>query len=143
MEKQHAVLVKKLPFTQDTQSSFKSSFLVGKSFLGYENLTMNFGCVGKLGSIVEEINEMHMHDYDQLILFFSTSPDDMLGLGATVEVRCGRDRRAPRIHRADRDIHPEGYTAFSCESAEHGQRNLFSLPCPAPRRLRRYPTQPS
>ncbi len=50
---------------------------------------MRFGCVGKLGPIVEEINEMHTHDYDQLILFYSTSPDDMLGLGATVEVALG------------------------------------------------------
>ena len=89
MEEKYADLVKKLPFVQDEQSSFKSSFLVGKSFLGFENLTMRFGSVGKPGPIVEEINEMHTHDYDQLILFYSTSPDDMLGLGATVEVAVG------------------------------------------------------
>ena len=91
MDRKYEHLLKELPFVYEEPGSFKRSFLMDKSFLGFENISVRFGACGKPGLIVEETDKAHTHDYDQVLFFFSSDIDDVLELRAEVEIALGEE----------------------------------------------------
>ena len=61
------------------------------SFLGWDSMSIQYGLVDSDGVIPEETELQHLHDYDQALFFISSDPDDMLHLGAEVEVDMGAE----------------------------------------------------
>jgi len=91
MDGKYGHFIKELPFTAGGAKFFKRSFVVDKSFLGIDNIFIRFGTCDKQGAVIEETEEMHTHDYDQVLFFFSSDLDDMLELRAEIEVAIGEE----------------------------------------------------
>lgn len=106
-------LVKELTFTDDEFGYFKKTFLVEKDFLTYEHLSIRVGICDKPGSIIEEVDAMHTHDYEQLLLFFSSDLNHMLELGGEVEVAIGETGERHKFTIPTAVAIPKGMPHFS------------------------------
>jgi len=91
MESLYGQYLKEIPFTKGGPEPFECCALMDKSFFGYDNCSVRLGICGKEGPIIEEIDGMHVHDFDQQLFFFSADLDDMLDLGAEIELSLGED----------------------------------------------------
>lgn len=60
-----------------------------RSFFGWDTFSLRYALVDGVGMIPEETEKQHVHEYDQILLFISAEPSDMLHLGAEVEVDLG------------------------------------------------------
>ena len=90
MESKYAGCRKEIPF-QGRNGVFRQSAVLDGSFFGWDAFSLRYGLVDACGVIPEETEKQHVHDYDQVILFISSEPDDMLHLGAELEVDLGAE----------------------------------------------------
>ena len=70
---------------------FRQEAVMERDFFGWDSFAIRYGLVDGLGMIPEETEARHSHDYDQLLLFIGADPNDMLTLGAELEVVLGEE----------------------------------------------------
>ena len=112
MESKYAGCRKEIPF-QGRNGVFRQSAVLDGSFFGWDAFSLRYGLVDACGVIPEETEKQHVHDYDQVILFISSEPDDMLHLGAELEVDLGAEGVRFRIAVPKAVIIPKGVPHFS------------------------------
>ncbi|MBO6010336.1 MAG: hypothetical protein J6P71_00885, partial [Oscillospiraceae bacterium] len=81
---------KQLPIT-GRNGNIKLGAVMDGEWFGWDSLSVRYGLVDGPGMIPEETDKMHTHDYDQMIMFISSDADNMLDLGADLEVDLGPD----------------------------------------------------
>ena len=59
------------------------------AFFGWDSFSVRYGLVDACGMIPEETDKQHTHEYDQMLWFIPADPDDMLTLGAELEISLG------------------------------------------------------
>ena len=89
MESIYGKYVKDIPFTKGGPEPFECCAVMDKSFFGYDNCSVRLGICGKECTIIEETEGMHTHDFDQQLFFFGTDLDNILDLGAEIELSLG------------------------------------------------------
>lgn len=90
MSKKYADLAKEIPI-HGRNGIIKLGAELEESFFGWDSFSVRYCLVDGCGMIPEEMDKQHVHDYDQILLFISAEPADMLNLGAEVEVDMGAD----------------------------------------------------
>ena len=73
------------------RGSIRQGALMDAAFLGWDSMSLQYGLVDADGMIPEETDRQHVHDYDQALFFISSDPDDMLHLGAEIEIDMGAE----------------------------------------------------
>ena len=76
-------------------------------------MNINGGLVDGTGMIPEETPKQHTHDYDQVLWFLSSDPNDMLHLGAELEVDLGETGIRHRMATPHAIYLPKGTPHFS------------------------------
>lgn len=87
--KKYEHLAKEVKILENVGSFEKCALMEGKSFFGWDSISIRYGLIGQPGIITEETDRLHTHDYDQLLWLVSSDPNDMLELGAELEVTLG------------------------------------------------------
>ncbi len=90
MDKKYAHLAKEIPI-HGRNGNIKLGAELEEDFFGWDTFSMRYCLVDDVGMIPEELETQHTHEYDQILLFISAEPADMLHLGAEVEVDLGPD----------------------------------------------------
>ncbi len=88
-ESKYIGLIKKMSF-KDNLGSFQQGIEMGKSFHGL-NVHIQYGTCSRPGAIGGGTGETHTHDFDQLLLWLGPDPDNLLELGAEIELCLGKD----------------------------------------------------
>lgn len=83
------------------------------NFLNWESMSIRYGLVDEEGVIPEETDKLHVHDYDEAIMFLSQDANDMLTLGGELEVTLGTDGVRHRIDLPSIVSIPAGTPHFS------------------------------
>ena len=87
--------------------------LLEEDFFGWDSFSLRYGLVDGEGVIPEETELQHTHDYDQILWFLSGDPEDMLHLGAELEVDLGAEGIRHRFATPHAVIVPKGVPHFS------------------------------
>ena len=111
MEK-YAQYAKEIPIRSGV-GSFETGAIMDGQFLGVDSLAIRYGLVNKTGMIEEETPLQHTHDYDQMLWFLSTEPDDMISLDAEVEFTMGEELIRQRLDNPSAILIPKGTPHFS------------------------------
>lgn len=111
-ETKYGHLAKQIPIQSNVGTFDKCAFL-DKAFFDWDSISMRYGLVGRPGVITEETDKLHTHDYDQILWFVSSDPDDMLELGAEVEVSLGTKGVRHRFNIPSVVVIPKGTPHFS------------------------------
>lgn len=111
-KKKYGHLAKEIQYL-DNDGIFEKSALLDQSFFGWDSVSMKYGLVGKTGLITEETDKLHTHDYDQILWFVSSNPNDMLELGAELEVTLGTNGYRHRVTQPSIVVIPKGTPHFS------------------------------
>ena len=90
MSKKYANLAKEIPI-HGRNGIVKLGAELEEDFFGWDTFSVRYYLVDGCGMIPEETEQQHVHDYDQILLFISAEPADMLNLGAEVEVDMGTE----------------------------------------------------
>jgi hypothetical protein len=90
MNHKYADLAKEIPI-HGRNGIIKLGAELEKDFFGWDTFSVRYCLVDGCGMIPEEMQQQHTHDYDQILLFISAEPADMLNLGAEVEVDMGAE----------------------------------------------------
>ncbi len=88
--------VKEVP-VQGRNGVFRLYSEMDGSFLGWDSMSIRYGLVDSCGMLPEETDKLHTHEYDQVVWFISADADDMLNLGAELEVDLGETGIRHRI----------------------------------------------
>ncbi len=83
------------------------------SFLNWESMSLRYGLVDETGVIPEETDRLHVHDYDEVILFLSQDAGNQLELGGELEVTLGTEGVRHRIDLPSCISIPAGTPHFS------------------------------
>ena len=103
---------KQLPIV-GRNGNIKLGCVMDGSFFGWESLSVRYGLIDGPGMIPEETDKMHTHEYDQMIMFISSDADNMLDLGADLEVDLGPDGIRHRMSTPHVVTIPAGTPHFS------------------------------
>lgn len=98
---------------QGRNGNLKLSAVMDGSFFGWDSISLRYGLVDSCGMIPEETDKLHTHDYDQMIWFLSADADEMLNLGAEVEVDLGPEGIRHRMATPHIVTIPKGTPHFS------------------------------
>ena len=90
MSKKYADMAREIPI-HGRNGIIKLGAELERDFFGWDTFSMRYCLVDGCGMIPEETEQQHTHDYDQILLFISAEPADMLNLGAEVEVDMGTE----------------------------------------------------
>ena len=88
MDRKYANLAKEIPI-HGRNGNIKLGAVLEEDFFGWDSFSLRYCLVDDVGMIPEELTSQHTHDYDQILLFVSAEPADLLNLGAEVEVDLG------------------------------------------------------
>ena len=91
MPNKYSELIKKLAFKNDDSGSFEKCVKIGKSIHGL-NVHIQYGTFKNPGPLNTGENGMHVHDFDQLMLCIGSDPNNLMELGAEVEVCLGKEK---------------------------------------------------
>lgn len=104
--------VREIP-VRDHVGSFAKGAVMDGAFLGVDSLSIRYGLVDRTGLIEEETDRLHTHDYDQILWFVSSDPNDLLTLGAEVEFTIGEELIRMRFDTPTALFIPKGTPHFS------------------------------
>lgn len=93
--------------------NMKLGAVMEKDFFGWDSYSLRYGLIDSTGVIPEETNKLHSHDYDQIIWLVSSDPNDMLELGAEVEITLGTNNVRHRFAIPHAILIPKGVPHFS------------------------------
>lgn len=93
--------------------NMKLSSVMDGAFLGWDSMSIRYGLVDGCGFIPEETEKLHTHEYDQMIWLLSSDPEDMLNLGAELEMDLGPNGIRHRIATPCAIVLPKGTPHFS------------------------------
>ena len=91
----------------------KLGAVLEEDFFGWDSFCVRYCLVDGCGMIPEETSRQHTHDYDQVLWFLSADPDDMLHLGAEVEIALGEEGIRHRFTTPHTFTIPKGTPHFS------------------------------
>ncbi len=112
MKRKYENLAKEIPI-QGRAGNIKLGAVLDKSFFDWDSISVRYALVDGCGIIPEETEKQHTHDYDQLLFFLSSDPEDMLNLGAELEVDLGLGGIRHRIVIPYAVVIPKGTPHFS------------------------------
>ncbi|NMA38519.1 MAG: hypothetical protein GX942_09495 [Papillibacter sp.] len=112
MNRKYENLAKEITF-QGRMGNVKLGAVLDKSFLDLDGVSLRYALVDGCGMIPEETEKLHTHDYDQMLWFLSADPEDMLNLGAELEVDLGAEGIRHRIAIPHTVVIPKGTPHFS------------------------------
>ena len=69
----------------------KLGAVLEEDFFDWDSFSVRYSLIDGSGMIPEETPKQHTHDYDQVLWFLSADPNDMLHLGAEVEIDLGEE----------------------------------------------------
>ena len=105
-------LVKEIPI-HGRVGTMKLGALLEEDFFGWDSYSVRYGLIDGTGVIPEETDKLHTHDYDQILWLLSGDPNDMLELGAEVEVTLGTNNVRHRFRNPHAILIPKGTPHFS------------------------------
>ena len=91
----------------------KLGAVLEEDFFDWDSISMRWYLVDGCGMIPEETEKLHTHDYDQVLWFLSADPDDMLHLGAALEMDLGNEGIRHRLATPHTINIPKGTPHFS------------------------------
>ncbi len=91
----------------------KLGAVLEKDFFDYDSISVRYCLVDGCGMIPEETDKLHTHDYDQVLWLLSADPEDMLHLGAELEVDLGETGIRHRMATPHTIYLPKGTPHFS------------------------------
>jgi hypothetical protein len=112
MSGKYEALKKEIPI-RGRNGSLKLWALLEEDFFGWDSFSLRYGLVDGEGPIPEETEKQHTHDYDQVLWFLSSEAEDMLHLGAELEVDLGETGIRHRFARPHAINVPKGTPHFS------------------------------
>ena len=112
MSKKYESMALEIPI-QGRNGNIRLGAVMDGSFFGWESMSMRYGLVDGEGMIPEETDKLHTHEYDQIIWLLSGDPDDMLHLGAELEVDLGEKGVRHLIATPHVIVIPKGTPHFS------------------------------
>ena len=112
MSGKYADLRKEIPI-RGRNGNVKLWSLMEEDFFGWDSFSLRYCLVDGPGMIPEETEKQHTHDYDQLLWFLSADAEDMLHLGAELEVDLGEEAVRHRIAIPHAVVIPKGMPHFS------------------------------
>ena len=112
MSGKYADLRKEIPI-RGRNGNVKLWSLMEEDFFGWDSFSLRYCLVDGPGMIPEETEKQHTHDYDQLLWFLSADAEDMLHLGAELEVDLGEEAVRHRIAIPHAVVTPKGMPHFS------------------------------
>jgi len=89
--KKYSELMKQLTFENDGSRYYRQSVKIGKAFHGL-NVHIQYGSCGETGAMGGEFSGMHIHKFDQLLLWIGSDVDNLTELGAEIELCLGEER---------------------------------------------------
>ncbi len=112
MSGKYEALKKEIPI-RGRNGSLKLWALLEEDFFGWDSFSLRYGLVDGEGPIPEETEKQHTHDYDQVLWFLSSEAEDMLHLGAELEVDLGAEGIRHRFATPHTIVIPKGTPHFS------------------------------
>lgn len=103
---------KEIPF-RGRDGIAKLGAVLEEDFFGWDSFSVRCCLIDGCGMIPEETDRQHTHDYDQILWFLSSDPDDMLHLGAEVEIDLGEECVRHRFATPHAITVPKGTPHFS------------------------------
>ena len=84
MSKKYANLAKEIPI-HGRNGIIKFGAELEEDFFGWDTFSVRYCLVDGCGMIPEEMEQQHVHDYDQILLFISAEPTDKSNLRSSLE----------------------------------------------------------
>ena len=91
----------------------KLGAVLEEDFFDWDSFSVRYSLIDGSGMIPEETPKQHTHDYDQVLWFLSADPNDMLHLGAEVEIDLGEEGVRHRFAIPHTVTIPKGMPHFS------------------------------
>jgi hypothetical protein len=110
-EKKYPGLFKTLTFKGDGPGSFQQGIKMGKSYHGL-NVHIQYGTYGMPGPMGGEATGLHTHDFDQLLIWMGSDMNNLLELGAEIEVYLGQEMERYMITTPTAIVAPRGFPHF-------------------------------
>ena len=101
-----------LPVT-GRNGNLKLSAVMDGDTLKWDSMSIRYGLVDGEGVIPEETDKQHTHEYDQMVWFLSSDPNDMMNLGAELEIDLGSPVIRHKIAIPSAICIPKGTVHFS------------------------------
>ena len=105
-------LKKEIPI-HGRKGNIKLGSVMERDFFGWDSFSLRYALVDGCGMIPEETEKQHVHAYDQVLWFLSADAEDMLHLGAEVEVDLGETGIRHNIAIPHTVVIPRGTPHFS------------------------------
>ena len=91
----------------------KLGAVLEEDFFDWDSFSVRYSLIDGSGMIPEETPKQHTHDYDQVLWFLSADPNDMLHLGAEIEIDLGEEGVRHRFAIPHTVTIPKGMPLFS------------------------------
>ena len=111
MERKYAKYAKEIPI-RGRVGNMVLGAVMEEDYFGWD-MSMRYGLIDGAGVIPEETEKLHTHDYDQILWLLSGDPENMLELGAEVEVTMGTELVRRRLTEPTAILIPAGTAHFS------------------------------
>jgi hypothetical protein len=110
-ENKYQNLFKTLTFKDEGPGSFSQGVEMGKSNHGL-NVHIHYGTYGRTGPMGGKFGGLHTHDFDQLCLWVGSDMNNLLELGAEIEVYLGEEFERYMITTPTALVIPKGVPHF-------------------------------
>jgi hypothetical protein len=111
MENKYPELFKPMVFKDCGPGSFQAGMEMGKSVHGL-NVHIRYGSYSKTGPMAAESGGLHKHDFDQLCLWMGADMNNLLDLGAEIEVYLGEEMERYMVTTPTAIVVPNGMPHF-------------------------------
>ncbi|MBO4330950.1 MAG: hypothetical protein J5827_02625 [Oscillospiraceae bacterium] len=112
MSSKYEPMKKEIPI-HGREGIIRSGAVLEQDFFDWDSFSVRYCLIDGCGMIPEETGKLHTHDYDQVLWFLSADPDDMLHLGAEVEIDLGEECVRQRFATPHAITLPKGTPHFS------------------------------
>jgi hypothetical protein len=110
-ENKYQDLFKIMTFKDEGPGSFSQGMEMGKSFHGM-NVHIHYGVYGRTGPMGGKYGGLHTHDFDQICIWYGSNIENMLELGAEIEVYMGQEFERYMITTPTAIVVPKGVPHF-------------------------------
>lgn len=130
-EKKYGKYVKSLSFSDEGQGFYRQGVKMGRDFLG-QDIHIQYGTYREAGRMGREPYESHLHDFNQVLIWIGADADNLIELGAEVELCLGKERERHMITTPTAVSVPQGLPHLPATTLKMDKRFIFMVISCAP-----------
>jgi len=114
-ETKYGEYIKKLTFQDYGPGFYRQGVRMDGEFLCGLDVNITYGTYREAGKMGKEPYEPHVHDFDEILFFMGADMDNLLELGAQIELCLGEEKEKQIINTPTAVVLPAGFAHFPAE----------------------------